>query len=190
MPQLSVPELHRRAIESFGHRLRPVRDDQWRNATPCEGWDVRQLVNHLVGEALWTPPLVAGQTIADVGDRFDGDVLGDDPKATWERAATAAAKAVEEDGAMERTVHLSFGDFPGEFYARQLFADYLVHSWDLARATEGDETLDADLVAACAGWFATQEDAYRQAGVIGPRVPMPDGADTQSRLMAMFGRQA
>ena len=190
MPQLSVPELHRRGIESFGRRVRAVRDEQWHEPTPCEGWDVRQLVNHLAGEALWTPPLVDGQTIADVGDRFDGDVLGDDPKATWERAATAAAAAIEEDGAMERTVHLSFGDFPGEFYARQLFADYLVHSWDLARAAGGDETLDADLVAACAEWFVSQEDAYRQAGVIGPPVSPAEGADTQTRLLAMFGRQA
>ena len=48
-------------------------------ATPCTEWDVRALVNHVLGEIRWAVPLFAGSTIAEVGDRFDGDLLGDDP---------------------------------------------------------------------------------------------------------------
>ena len=53
---------------------------------------------------------------------------------------------------MDRIVHLSFGDFPGREYTLQLFADHLIHAWDLARAIGAEERLDAGLVGACASW--------------------------------------
>ena len=91
---------------------------------------------------------------------------------------------------MERTVHLSFGDFPGREYAMQLFADLLVHGWDLARATGQDETLDPELVAACAGWFAELAPAYRDSRR-GRAAPAGAGdADAQTLLLAEFGRTA
>ena len=86
-------------------------------------------------------------------------------------------------------MHLSFGDVPGAEYARQLAADHLVHAWDLARALGVDDRLDPDAVQAVLGWFGDNEDAYRAAGVIGPRVELPDGADEQAQLLARFGRR-
>src|SRR5438105_4840075 len=128
-----IRELFRRANEEFGRRVHAVGDDQWHQATPCTDWDVRQLMNHLASEALWMPPLLAGKTIAEVGDRFEGDVLGEDPKGAWDEASAGAGAAVSEPEAMERTVHLSFGDVPGEVYTWQVFTDLLIHGWDLAR---------------------------------------------------------
>jgi uncharacterized protein (TIGR03086 family) len=187
---MNLPELHRRACEHFGERVHQTGEDQWHLPTPNRDWDVRALVNHVTAENLWTPPLMAGQTVADVGDRFDGNVLGDDPKRAWDDAAAAAVAAVQEAGAMERTVHLSFGDYPGSEYASQLFADHLIHSWDLARAIGADDALDPELVDACMRWFAEWEQAYRGGGAIGPRPEIPEGADPQTRLLAMFGRRA
>ena len=73
-------ELHRRAVEEFDARVRAVGDDQWELPTPCADWNVRQLVNHLVYENRWTVPLMEGSTIAEVGDRYEGDLLGDAPR--------------------------------------------------------------------------------------------------------------
>ena len=73
-------------------------------ADTVPGWDVRTLVNHVVGEELWTVPLLEGRTIAEVGDRFDGDVLGAVPSDVVDSAAKAAAAAFEEPGAADRTV--------------------------------------------------------------------------------------
>ena len=181
-------ELYRRACLFFGEHVHAVRDDQWHDPTPCADWDVRVLVNHLVNEERWAVPLLAGKTMADVGDALDGDLLGSDPKATWDAALKEALDAAGAPGAAERTVHLSFGDHPGSEYLMQLFADHLVHGWDLAKGIGADTTLDPELVQACLGWFEPMEKVYREMGVIADRPPIPDDADPQARLLAAFGR--
>jgi uncharacterized protein (TIGR03086 family) len=181
-------KLHERAIASFGLRVDAVKDDQWAASTPCSEWDVRALVNHIVYENRWMPPLLEGKTIAEIGDRFESDLLGDDPKAAWQSSAAGATAAVQADGAMDRTVHLSFGDFPGRDYTMQVFADLMIHGWDLARAIGADERLDPELVDVCAAWFAPLEEAYRSSGATAARPEVPSNADAQTRLLAAFGR--
>ena len=86
---------YRRSVEGWTARVEAVGPDQWALPTPCADWDVRTLVNHVVGEDLWTGPLMRGATMEEVGDRFDGDLLGDDPRAS---ARTAAAVAMSRRG--------------------------------------------------------------------------------------------
>ena len=93
---MDIVELHARTVAEFVARAAAVDAGQWGAPTPCTDWDVRQLVNHVVGEDRWTGPLLAGQTIAEVGDRFDGDLLGDDPVATVHDATGAALASVAE----------------------------------------------------------------------------------------------
>jgi uncharacterized protein (TIGR03086 family) len=183
-------KLHRRAVEEFGARVRAVGEDQWGLPTPCSDWSVRQLVNHLVYENRWTVPLMEGGTIAEVGDRFEGDLLGDRPRTAWDESSAEAVAAVQADGALERTVDLSSGPTPAREYVSQLFADHLIHAWDLARAIGADERLDPELVDACAAWFASMEETYRAIGAIGDRPETPPGADAQTTLLAAFGRTA
>jgi len=178
-------KLYRLCADEFAARARRL-GDRWDAPTPCAGWDVCALVRHVVEEELWVPPLLAGATIGDVGDRFTGDQLGDNALGAFERAHAAALTAVDE--APDRAVHLSFGDTPRAEYTLQLAADHLVHAWDLARAMGEDDTLDAGAVEAVREWFGSMEDAYRGAGVIGDRVPVDPGADPQTALLAMFGR--
>jgi uncharacterized protein (TIGR03086 family) len=186
--QQDVREIYARCSAGFTERVHAV-GDRWKDPTPLPGWDVRELVNHVVNEERWTPPLFGGSTIGDVGDRFDGDLLGDDPVATVDEAAAAALAAVRADGAVEGVVHLSFGDHPGREYAMQLAADHLVHSWDLARAVGADETLDPDAVIAVLDWFDGTEALYREMGAIGPQVDIPAGSGPQAQLLSRFGRQ-
>jgi len=180
-------ELYGRSVELFGPLVAAV-GDRWAAPTPDTEWDVRALVNHVLNENLWAPPLLAGMTLAEVGDRFDGDQLGDDPVATWEAAAAASVASIGEAGALERTVHVSFGDISGREYVSQLTCDHLIHGWDLARAIGADETLDPELVDFVYEFLAPQVDGWRSAGVFGPKVDVPAGADRQSVLLALTGR--
>ena len=181
-------ELYRRGLTGFADRVRQVAPDQWHRPTPCPDWDVRELVNHLVYEQRWSVPLFAGATLAEVGDRFDGDLLGADPEGAVADAARQAEAAVATPGALDQMVHLSFGDTPAVEYAWQMLAEYLVHGWDLAVATGADPRLDPETVHAVSGWFAEREGPYRLAGAIGPRVEVPAGSDEQDQLIAAFGR--
>lgn len=185
-----LTQLYGRAVEEFADRVRAVGPDDWKRSTPCTEWDVRDLVNHLVGENRWTPPLLDGKTIDEVGNRFDGDLLGDDPHATWQEAAEEAIAAVGQAGALGRVVHVSFGDISGEEYVTQLTTDHVVHAWDLARAIGGDERLDPELVEFVYGYLEPRVDGWRAAGAFGPDVQaVPPEADRQARLLALTGRQ-
>jgi uncharacterized protein (TIGR03086 family) len=185
---MALIDLYRDSVQAFAAKVANVEPEQWRSATPCAEWDVRALVNHVVSEQLWSVPLFAGATIAEVGDKFDGDVLGDDPVLSAGEAAEDAAAAVSENGALERTVHLSFGDTPAVEYVHQLLADHLIHGWDLATATGADRSIDPAAVTECLTWFADREELYRSSGAIGPRVEVGEGASDIDRLVAAFGR--
>ena len=183
-----VVELHRRALAEFGRRVHAVAPDQWGCPTPCVDWEVRTLVNHLVAEQLWVPPLLAGKRVADIGDAFEGDVLGADPVAAWDAAADAARAAFAEPGALERVVHLSYADRPGEEYAREMVFDLVVHSWDLAVGISADDTVDPDLVEAVYGSLEPAVD-LTASGLFDEPVPVPPDADEQTKLIALTGRR-
>ena len=180
-------EMYRRSVEEFGQRVMVIREADWSRPTPCTDWAVRDLVRHLVYEELWAPPLLAGATIAEVGDRFEGDILGDDPQAAWKEAAAHAVAAASTD-ALDRTVHLSFGDFPAREYLGQLTADHTIHAWDLARGIGGDEQLDPELVEFVFAFLAPQAHQWADAGVFAAPVPVSDTADAQTKLLALTGR--
>ncbi|HEY7044239.1 MAG TPA: TIGR03086 family metal-binding protein [Nocardioidaceae bacterium] len=183
-----VAELYRRSVQGWKTKLAAITSEQWDAPTPCTDWSVRDLVNHVVGEELWTPPLMHGQTIEQVGDRFDGDLLGDDPLSSAEAASDEALSAAPEGSLHGHKVHLSYGEEDAEEYLRQLIADHLIHGWDLAAAIGSDTRLDADLVSAVAAWFKDREELYRSAGAVGPRAD--GGGDAQSDLLAAAGRRA
>jgi uncharacterized protein (TIGR03086 family) len=184
--QTPARQLYRRAVATFDTVLRSVPADRYSAPTPCAGWDVRALVNHVTGEDRWAAELLAGRTIADVGGDLDGDLLGADPVAAWSDASAAAGRAVEAAG--DDLVALSAGPTPVDEYLRQLAADHLVHAWDLAAAAGADLRLDHDLITSVTAWFAPLEQIYRSHGMIGSRPPLRDDAEPQARLLAMFGR--
>ncbi len=179
-------DLYRRAHKEFDAQVAAVQDDQWSAPTPCSAWDVRTLVNHIVNENRWTPPLMRG--VEEVGDRFDGDLLGDDPKAAWDEAFHEAQAAVQEEGALERTVHVSFGDIPAREYISQMVIEHVVHGWDLARAVETDERIDPDLVDYVYEAGKPFTEQFRPYGAFRDIVAVPEDADIQTKLLAMFGR--
>jgi uncharacterized protein (TIGR03086 family) len=176
------------ALDVFDTRVHEVPEDRWSAPTPCSEWDVRALVNHVVGELLWAAPLVEGRTIAEVGDQFDGDVLGADPSASWHRASGAAHSAFAEPGALARTVHLSYGDEPAVGYCEQLTSDVLVHAWDLSRGAGLDDRLPDDLVDWALGWVEPLLPMFDASGLFGTAVEPATDAGDQTRLLARLGR--
>ena len=186
-------ELHGRLGRRFAALVAGVGPEQWHDDTPCSQWDVRTLVHHLLSEQRWVPPLFEGMTIEQVGDRFDGDLLGDNAS-TWPgllaSSIAEARAAVAQPGALEQTVHLSFGDTTGQEYVIQLTADLAIHAWDLARATGQDDTLDPDTVALLLPWTEANADLVAGSGMFGTQIDAGPDAPDDVRLLGLLGRRA
>lgn len=185
--RVDLVELFERAVTRFGGQVAVI-GDRWTAATPATEWDVRALVNHVLSEDLWAPPLLSGATLVEVGDRFEGDQLGNDPEAAWTAAAAPAVAAVTEPGALDRTVHVSFGDISAREYVSQLVCDHVIHGWDLARAIGAVELIDDELVDFAYDYLAPQVEGWRSAGAFGPEVEVPAGAGRQAELLGLTGR--
>jgi uncharacterized protein (TIGR03086 family) len=187
MPSIGEATAFRRASEGFVERARLIGKEQWSGPTPCAEWNVRTLVNHVAGEYLWVPEMLAGRTITEVGDRLDGDVLGDDPLQALISARGAALAAIDAPEALETTAHLSFGDLPAGEYVKQMALDSVIHTWDLARGIGADETLDPELVELSYAELQASAEGWRGAGLFGPE-KAPTGDSTQAKLLALTGR--
>ena len=183
-----LPELHDHALVATRRYVAGVGANQWKGPTPCEGWDVRELVNHIVSGNFWAGALARGKTIGDVGDRLDGDILGDDPTAAYDESARAASEAFHAPGAMEAPCAVSYGPVPGEVYCGHRFIDVLIHGWDVASSTGQDTTLDPELVEACVEVLEPQLDMLVGSGMFGTPLEVPEDASRQTRLLAMLGR--
>src|SRR5438105_3502609 len=184
---MNIAQFHREALEATRPKIAGVRADQWTAPTPNEGWDVRTLVNHIVVGNLWAVELASGRTIEEVGDRLDGDVLGQDPVSAYDESAVAAAAAFEAPGALEAPCAVSYGPVPGSVYAGHRFIDVLIHGWDLAVATHQDTRMDPSLVEACLAVIEPQLDQLKASGAFGIEVAVPADADPQTRLLAVLG---
>jgi uncharacterized protein (TIGR03086 family) len=181
-------DAHRSAMAQFDRVVHQVRDDQWDGPTPCTDWSVRAVVNHLVSEQFWVPHLMRGETIAQVGDRYQGDVLGAEPVAVWEQAASHARDALVAPGVLERVVHLSYGDDSAVNYFWQLTGDVAVHAWDLATAIGTDPTIDDELATDLYTWSEPFMGQWRDLGIFAPPVTVPSDARPTDRLVALYGR--
>jgi uncharacterized protein (TIGR03086 family) len=185
-----IADLHDRALQATGRVVAAIETGRQHDDTPCEGMDVRTLLNHVVSGNLWVAPLVEGRTIEEVGDRYDGDVVGHDFAGSYDESAAAAGAAFHRPGALDAPVAVSYGPVPGRVYAGHRFLDVLVHGWDLAKATGQDTTLDPELVEACWDLAQREADMVRGSGVFGEEVPVPHDAPLQDRLLAFLGRRA
>ncbi|MFF4229875.1 TIGR03086 family metal-binding protein [Streptomyces sp. NPDC001820] len=182
---------HSEALALFTERVHAVRADQWDDPTPCTEWSVRDLVNHLTSEQLWVPDLVTdGVGIDDVGNAYDGDVLGAHPRASWDAAARAARRAFGASGALERTVLLSYGETPAVAYCAQMITDAVVHSWDLSRAIGAPERLPDALVSFALDEVTPYASELSKSGLFAPPIEPPPGDSHQTVLLALLGRRA
>lgn len=184
-----VADLLAKGSKQLADVIGSIKPEQWGDKTPCAEWDLRELTKHVVYELVWLRPLLEGETIEQVGDRFEGDILGADPAAAFAAAAADAIAGAAAPGALTTTAHLSFGDVTGEEYIRQVLFDITIHSWDIRAAAGADRNMDKDLVADATGFAAREVEKWRAAGALAGAVEVGPNASEQDRLIALTGRR-
>jgi uncharacterized protein (TIGR03086 family) len=159
-------------------------DTVWQQPAPPAGWTARDVVGHLLE---WFPSfLEQGSGVALPA----GPKVEEDPVGAW-RTFTTGLQAVLDDPATQNRIfsHPQTGDLPLPLAISRFFtADVFMHSWDLARATGQDATLDPERCAMMLAGMESFDELLRSSGQYGPRVPVSDDADPQTRLLAFIGR--
>ena len=175
------------ALATTGTLVAGIAATQWSEPTPCPGWDVRTVTNHLVGGLrIFTAQL----TGTDAGGEHEDDWLGDSPAAAYTAAAAAVLTAWRAPGAMGRTLSISLGDVPAPLGAVIELTEVVVHGLDLAVATGQEDRVDAGQAAALhALMLGMVMDSFRMPGVFGPPAPAPADAPAHRQLLAFLGRE-
>lgn len=171
-----------------------IRDDQWTAAVPAEmaprqpGSTLRQIINYHAYDDAWVPDVLAGKTIEEVGEAHDGDLLGDDPKTAFARIVATAVGAVGDFSELDKTVHLSYGDYPARDYLQHITYFRGLRVYDIARFIGADTTMPSELVQGLWDELAPHAEEWRRIGVFGPAVEVPEDAPLQDRLLGLTGR--
>ena len=172
---------HREALDVAQHVIDAIDRSQFELPTPCDEWNVRQLLEHMIG---------GNRRIAGHPPAVGEHLIGDDLSAAYAASGAQAAATFEAPGALEAPCAVSYGPVPGSVYAGHRFIDVLIHGWDLAVATRQDTRMDPSLVEACFAVIEPQLDQLKASGAFGTDVVVPADADPQTRLLAVLGRKA
>jgi uncharacterized protein (TIGR03086 family) len=175
---------HRRIAGAFTLTVERVVPAAWDNPAPPEGWVARDVVRHLVE---WFPAFLQGATGITLAD---GPSVDDDPAGAWRTQTDAVQALLDDPATAERVYDLPhIGTMPLERAVDMIYtSDVFLHRWDLARATGTDETLDPQKCAEMLQGMLPMDQVLRDSGQYGPRVPVADDADVQTRLLAFIGR--
>lgn len=169
--------------------LAKVRRDQLDDPTPCASWTVRDIVNHLVGNAFYFATAVNTGASSGPGD---DDYTGGDWIATYDDGVTQAVAAFGSPGALDKSVALHFGSIPVAVFLGIATTDAFVHAWDVARATGQDTDLDPALAATLLeGARMFVQPAFRgddTKAPFGPEQAAPANGSNADTLAAFMGR--
>ncbi len=172
--------------------LENVRPDQLDSPTPCQSWDVRRLINHIVGGSHWFAITTNAGAAPEVDHTEDTDYTAGDMIAFYDEGIAASLAAFGTPGALEKNVTLPFGTFPGEAFMGLATVDHFVHGWDLARATGQSPQFDSDLAERLLALArAMVPDQFRGPdgeAPFGPAIEIAESAPAADRLAAFLGR--
>jgi uncharacterized protein (TIGR03086 family) len=175
-----------------------IGDDQWDMSMPVDFAmrasdhtpTLREVIAYHAYDDAWVPDMLAGHTMDEAGrDRFDGDLLGDDPVTSFGVIVERACEAAEALDDLERVVHTSFGDFTAREYLWQINSFRGLRAHDIAKVIGADYRLPAALVQGLWDEISPHAEEWRAIGVFGPAIEVPADASLQDRLLGLTGRR-
>jgi uncharacterized protein (TIGR03086 family) len=168
-------------INDFDARVKSAGTDKWDSPAPCENWKARDVVQHVASNLNRVSAGLQGQEPREIG--ADEDIVS-----VWNTSKDGLLMALPTAD-LSTKMATPLGEMPAEqFLGRIIATDVLVHTWDLARATGGDETLDQSAVESAYSGLKPMDAMIRMPGVFGPRIDAPEGADVQTQFLNFTGR--
>ena len=185
------------ADRAFNAVVQQIRDDQWDMLLP-DGFvrrdperpvTLREIINYHAYDEAWIPDMFAGRTMAEVGPAaFDGDLLGDDPRASFAALVDKGIRAAEALTDLDGPIHWSYGTFPAAEAIWHVTSFRALRTVDVARVIGVDDQLDPALVEAMWERLVPQAEELRATGVFPAKIDVPSDAPLQERLLGLTGR--
>jgi uncharacterized protein (TIGR03086 family) len=176
-----------KATALAGEKVAQVKPEDLDKSTPCAEFDVRALLNHLIGGLDMLKTAADGGKAAPPGEDVVGD--GTDLGERYASRRTALLESIRGEGVLDRTWEMPFGSMPGSMMAGIAFMEHLTHAWDVAKATGQDTSLPDDVVNECLELVTPMDAMIRMPGVCGPAIEVPADASPTDKLVGFMGRQ-
>ena len=175
-----------RAVAAAAEVVRQVKAADLAKPTPCDQWDVRALVEHMV----WMCDVFAAG-LADATAPEAPIPLGDeDPAFRYRSSSIAALEGWRTAEWADMTLQLPFSTLPAAIGVRVFIGDQLIHAWDLATALGQPFQIDDDLAAIQLELMGQYYDPASR----GPEAAFdlatdcPPSATVSDQLIALSGR--
>lgn len=152
--------------------------DQLDRPTPCDEWDVRHLISHMIDAQRFFTGRAEGRD-ASLSLPMPPDLVGNDPVGIYDKTVADALKVYEAPGGAEKA----------GFALSTAFGDSLIHGWDLATATGQDTTMPDGLAQAAYDIVHANFKPEARPGILKPEVPVPADASPQEKLLGFSGRK-
>lgn len=187
--RLNPIELYEGAVQQILPTVARITPSQYDLATPCTEWNVQGLINHNIGVQNFTHAVI---NKGEVDPSIMGNVNHPLPSEGAEsalRSITDSVLSTLKSMDIEQIVETPFGPMPAGQFLMIPIADLVVHTWDLAKPTGQNTTLDSGLSEVCLEVIKMSAPRGREGGFFGPEISVTENATTQDKLLAMSGRQ-
>lgn len=167
-----------------------IASSQFGAQTPCAGYDVRRLVNHLL---FWGPPLEGAARKESVAPPAENEADVDLTQGDWAGALESQLHRVtaawSEPSAWEGSTRMGGPmELPASLIGGMVLGELVVHGWDLAQATGQHPTWDDDLLMYLHEEVAKTAEQGRKMGVYGPEVAVAASSSMLDRVLGLTGR--
>lgn len=165
-----------------------VTDEDLTAPTPCPGWTVGDLLDHLMGLS-WAFTQAA-RKLPDVSAGVPAPTAANLPP-HWRSRVPALiedlATAWKDPDAWSGTTEAGGSTLPGAVAGMVALTEIVVHSWDLAQATGQEIAADPRTLETLID-FLSQGPAEGTPGMFGPRVQTGDEAALLDQAVSLAGR--
>ncbi|MFD6275544.1 TIGR03086 family metal-binding protein [Streptomyces sp. NPDC060209] len=196
---MDIVRLDRAAVLESVRVVDRARPGDWRRPTPCDRWNLRDLVAHMAAQHHGFAAAARGEG-AEAAFWRTADP-GDDPAGAYRAAAGVLLDAFASPGVLDRPFALpeiSTRAVPGKRAVEFHFVDHVVHAWDVAVALGLPLRLPEPVLrAALPIALAVPDGAGRRApdSAFRPSLPPqdttgPDVPGTLPLVLAALGRPA
>lgn len=153
-----------------------------------EGQTLKSYINILAYENDCVPKVLNGEKDFVLNADFEGDLLEGDVASSFKRLTDQANQAVT-DCDLEKTVHISYGDFPASGYLTDITIQRAYAILDVADFTGATINMTDDVIDGVIAITAPYADTLREYGVFPPEVTVADDASKLDKLRGLGGRQ-